>query len=331
MAVAAARLAVRDAGSSEDESGSATTAVVVATAFGPAYYTEKLLEAIFLQGPEAASPALFTESVASAAASQVAIALKARGPSLTVTQREAGPWIAVAEGARLLRTGRAARVLVGAVEEMTPLLHGILDRFHALARGDDFHPEMARPFDRRRNGFLAGEGSTFLVLETAASAAARGARPLARLRAAVCGFDPSAPAVDWGRGAKPLAELLRRRLGTAGVEPPSIDRVVSGAAGGVRGDRLEAEVLRGLFGESPLPPILAPKAVVGEYGGAALGAAVLYAAGLPAGPTPGFAAADPALGVVPHDGSPLAAPRRVLSSALAAGGAAAWLVLDAPE
>jgi 3-oxoacyl-[acyl-carrier-protein] synthase II len=297
----------------------------MATAFGPAFYTEKLLESIFTLGPESASPAIFTESVASAAASQVAIALRARGPSLTVTQREAGPLVAVGEGVRLLRSGRARRVVVGAVEEMTPLLHAILDRFRALARDTNGHAEAARPFDRRRNGFLAGEGSTCLVLERGAEAEARGGRPLCRVAAAFSAFDPSAPAVDWGRGDEALGAQLRRRLGGA---VDSIDRIVSGASGAVLGDRLEGLVLRRVFGGS-LPPLIVPKAVVGEYGGTALGAAVLHAAGAPAAPTPGFAELDPELGVVPHDGSPLAPPRRLLASGLASGGAAAWLLLDA--
>jgi 3-oxoacyl-(acyl-carrier-protein) synthase len=133
--------------------------------------------------------------------------------------------------------------------------------------------------------------------------------------------------VDWGRGDEALAAQLRRRLEAAGVAIESIDRVVSGASGAVLGDRLEGLVLRRIFGTS-LPPLIVPKAVVGEYGGAALGAAVLHCAGAPGAATPGFAELDPELEIAPHDGSPLAPPRRVLVSALAAGGSAAWLLLD---
>jgi hypothetical protein len=89
-------------------------------------------------------------------------------------------------------------------------------------------------------------------------------------------------------------------------------------------------VLRAAWGGAPLPPIAAPKAVTGEYGGGLLGAAVLAAAGSPPGPTPGFAEPDPELGVAPHDGSPLPPPSTVLVTSLAAGGAAAWLVLGRP-
>ena len=47
-------------------------------------------------------------------------------------------------------------------------------------------------------------------------------------------------------------------------------------------------------------------------------------------PTPGFAEVDPALGLAPHDGSALAPARRILASALASGGSAAWAVLARP-
>jgi hypothetical protein len=66
---------------------------------------------------------------------------------------------------------------------------------------------------------------------------------------------------------------------------------------------------------------------MGEFGGGILGAAVLAATGSPLGPTAGFGEPDPELGVVPHDGSAIAPPSTILVTSLAAGGAAAWVVL----
>jgi 3-oxoacyl-[acyl-carrier-protein] synthase II len=191
-------------------------------------------------------------------------------------------------------------------------------------------PEAARPFDRRRNGFVMADGAAVLVLEPAAAAGARGARVLARVRAWGGGFDATAGRSGWGTGAEALAAELRAVLDRAGLAPGGIDRIVSGASGAVAGDRLEAAVLRRVWAGRPLPPVLAPKAVTGEYAGGFLAAAVLAAAGRPFGPTAGFAEPDPELGVVPHDGAPLPAPRRLLVTSLAAGGSAAWLVLEAP-
>jgi 3-oxoacyl-[acyl-carrier-protein] synthase II len=328
LAVAAARMALRCAGIVPCDGGEGEgTAVVMATAFGPSSNTETLLKQILDEGPEAASPTLFMESVANAPAAQIAIVLKARGASVTVCEREAGPLLALGTGAAEIAAGRAGRVLAGAVDEMTALLHALLGRFGALARAGRDGEELARPFDRRRDGFLAGEGGTVVVLESAASLAARGGRALARVLARGSAFDPTAPPSGWGHGHKALARSLRRTLDRAGLKPEDIDLVVSGASGAREGDRLEAEVLRAAWEGAPLPPVAAPKAVTGEYGAGHLAAAVLAAAGSPFGPTPGFAEEDPELGITPLAGPLREAPSVVLATSLAAGGAAAWVVL----
>lgn len=329
LAVAAARMALVCAGL-DPKPPESETAVVISTSFGPSSYSEGLLKQILFESPEATSPSLFMESVANAPAAQIAITTRSRGPSFTFCQREAGPLLAVERGAAEVLSGRSPRALAGAVEEMTPLLHALLDRFGALARGGEGGEEIARPFDRRRSGFLAGEGATILVLEPEGAARERGARVLARLLAWGSAFDPTAPPADWGTGHGTLARAFTRGLGRAGIAPAEIDLIVSGASGSRTGDRLEARMLRAVWSESPLPPVVAPKGVTGEYGGGVLGPAVLAAAGAPFGPTPGFSELDPELGVAPHDGRPLEAPKTVLVTSLAAGGAAAWLVLGKP-
>lgn len=322
LAVAAARMALRCAGLADGEFEA--TSVSLATAFGPSSASEALLKQILCEGPESTSPFYFTESVANAPAAQIAILCRARGPSVTVCQREAGQLIALGQAAGDVAAGKVPRALAGVVEEMTPLLHALLDRFGALAE------EVARPFDRRRDGFVAAEGATLVVLEPEETALARGGRPLARVLAWGSAFDPTAPRTGWGSGPGQLGRALRRSLERAGLEIGAIDRIVSGASGSVDGDRLEAAFLRAAWGDRPLPPVLVPKATVGEYGGGFLGAAVLAAAGAPFGPTPGFAEPDPELGIIPYDGAALPPPSIVLVTSLAAGGAAAWLVLGAP-
>lgn len=333
LAVAAARMALRCAGFADARCDLPETSVAVATTFGPSSSSEALLRQILFEGPEATSPFHFTESVANAPAAQIAILCRAQGPSVTICQREAGPLIALGQAAAEVAAGRVPRALAGAVEEMTPLLHALLDRFGALAvPGPDGvdgigGTEAARPFDRRRDGFLAAEGAAMVHLETEESALARSARPLARVLAWGSAFDPTAPRTGWGTGAGRLARSLRRSLERAGLEIGAIDRIVSGASGSRDGDRLEAALLHAVWGERSLPPILAPKATVGEYGGGFLASAVLAAGGAPFGPTPGFEEPDPELGIVPHDGRELPPPSAVLVTSLAAGGAASWVVL----
>jgi 3-oxoacyl-[acyl-carrier-protein] synthase II len=335
LVVASTRMALADAGLPRAGTGDPAAAVVVATAYGPSSFTEGLVRQIFLDNPEAASPFLFTESVANAPAAQVAIALRARGAVLTLCQREAGSLLALGRAAAEIASGRAPLALAGTVEEMTPLLHAVLARFGALAEpaieGDG--EEVARPFDRRRNGFLAAEGATMLALEPAAAARARGARVLARVLAWGSAFDPSASPSGWGRGEAGIAAALRRGLDRAGLVPGNLGAVVAGASGTRDGDRLEGLALRALFegAGAALPPVVAPKSITGEYGGGFLASAVLAAAGAPFGPPDGAVEPDPELGIVPHAGGALAGAAPILVTCCAAGGAVAWVVLGAPE
>jgi len=327
-AVAAARMALADSGLL-DLAGR-RVAIVLATAFGALLFTEKLVRQILEEGPESAQPFYFSECVANAAAGRVAIALGARGANVTITEREAGPLLALARGAQEVREGRADVAIAGAADEITELLHALLDRFRGTARAEGGRGEAPRPFDAARNGVLAGEGASVVVIEREGDAADRGRPPLARVAASGAAFDATASVSDWGVGHASLARVLRAALTRAGLDVSSIDRVVSGASGARGGDRLEAATLAALWGDARIPPIVTPKAVAGEYGGGLLASAVLAAEGAPFGRLVAFETRDPECGLVPHDGSPLPAPRRVLVTSLAAGGAAAWAVLERP-
>lgn len=334
MAVAAARMALADSGLGDgaDEAELVqAAAVVLATVYGPSSVTEELEEQILLQGPEAASPALFAESVANAPAAQVARITGAQGANLTVTAREAGPLLAVRQAVGELAADRSPVALAGGVDEITPLLQAVLDRFGALAHGAGAEePPVARPFDRRRRGCVTGEGAAVLVLETGSAAAARGVQPLARVAACGAAFDSTAPRYGWGTGSAVLGAALRRTLERAGATLGGIDLIVTGASGAVAGDRLVAGTLREAWRTEPLPPLVAPKATLGELGGGLLAAGVLAASGVDPGPTAGFRETDPELEVVPWAGGPLPRPvRRVLLVDLAPGGTSAWVVLEA--
>jgi 3-oxoacyl-[acyl-carrier-protein] synthase II len=320
LAVTAARMAVRDAELEPGQVRGERTAVCLGTAWGSMTYSVRLLEQLHGQGALAISPMLFTETVANAPAGQVALDLGARGANGTVSQREASGLLAVAQGAAWISAGRAERVLVGAVDELCPVLFAVLARFGALA------PEgRARPFDARGNGSTAAEGATVLVLEDEELAQARGAQPKARLEAWARANDPSASPTDWGNGSARLGATLAAALARSGCDPQGIARVLSGASGARRGDALEAGVLRELFG-SATPPLLAPKALVGEYGGGFLAASLW---GLATRASPAALATerpDPQLGMSSLGGAALPPAERVLVSSLAVGGAAAWLV-----
>ena len=329
FAVVAARLAWQHAGLEVGEGGEQTS-VVTSTSYGPSSFTESLLRQILLDSPSQASPFLFTEAVANAPAAQIALLLKAQGANITLTQREAGPLLALAKGAAELRAGRAQRVVVAAVEEANPLLHAVLDRFGVLA-GSRGSEEVARPFDRHRQGFHLGEGAVAIVLETEQNATDRGAPIFGVIGPWVGAFDSTATRAGYGRGADRLAGRLKQGLERSGLAAADFDLVVSGASGGRDSDQLEAEVLRAIWPRSEvdtLPPVFVPKAHTGDYGAGVLAGIALSLMGGEACATPGFSEPDPELDVTPFSGGALVKPNRLLVSCLAVGGSAAWLVLE---
>ncbi len=333
FAVAAARLAIEDARLTASEVSGDRTAVVLATSYGPTLYSERIVRQLLAEGPVGVSPLLFTESVANAPAAQVALKLDARGPNVTVTQREAGALVALKKGMLLLQDNRADRVLVGGADEASPLLHAVLDRFGALSPGlSRCGEEVACPFDRDRSGFVLGEGATVWVLERAGDAGSRGAPVQATVEAVVRVFDPDCSPHGWSPSGEKLGRSLSARLGDRRIDLSGVTRVVSHGNGSLGGDRAEAGMLSTLFaGARSGPEILAPGANLGEYCANTLAVARQALSGGEWAPTSGFVALDPELGVAPWAGGSMAPTERLLLSISAIGGACALALLSRGE
>jgi 3-oxoacyl-[acyl-carrier-protein] synthase II len=251
--VAVAKAALLDAGLSAEAAAELPLSVDVATTFGPSRFTEQLVQQFQRGDPQLCSPFLFTDCVANAPAGQIAIATRARGANTTWCQREAGQVLALLAAARNARHGRA---LAAVVDEMPAVVHAALASCGALTRS------AARPFDRARDGFVAGEGASAFVIE----ARDRCERPLARVRAGGSAFDPTATTTGWGNDAERLAAAI----GAASTAPASrTGRSARSSArprarcSGIGSRRACARRLR-----QRLPALLVPKAVIGEYGGA---------------------------------------------------------------
>ncbi len=267
-AVAAAKLALSDG--KRDPSRPGTTGVALGTAFGPVQTSVDYMQEYVEKGPALAPPQLFAESVANAPGSHIAIEHGFRGFNVTVTQRESSALAAAMYAASQLLKETVDSAITGGVDEVNEMLFSVLDRIGALAHGDGALKEGSRPFDRRRNGLVVGEGAAVLLLERVPSPAAYGF---------FSGFgmarDNSAPLSDWGEDADAVVAAMRRAIDDAEIGVGEIDAIYASANSSLRGDRLEARAIESLFGDST-PPVVATKGYFGEY--AAGGALQLAAA-----------------------------------------------------
>ncbi|MEE2751006.1 MAG: beta-ketoacyl-[acyl-carrier-protein] synthase family protein [Myxococcota bacterium] len=180
----------------------------------------------------------------------------ARGPQYTSFSACAAGAQAIAEGARAVRRGDLEVALCGGHDSMIHPL-GVLSFvvLGALAAGP------CRPFDRRRDGFVIGEGAAVLVLESADSARRRGARPMARVLGSgtsVDAFQPTAPHAE-GRGA---ILAMNRSLKDSGLSPSQISHVNAHGTGTPIGDAIEARAIAAVLGSEV--PVSSIKGAVGH-------------------------------------------------------------------
>ena len=136
------------------------------------------------KGPRKVSPYFITMLIANMAAGNIAIRYQAQGPCLPVTTACATSTNAVGEAYRAIRHGYADAIIAGGSEAaITPIALAGFTNCMALCTHND--PSCASvPFDKRRSGFVMGEGSGALVLEEYEHAKARGAEIYAEL----CGY-----------------------------------------------------------------------------------------------------------------------------------------------
>lgn len=243
----------------------------------------------------------------------------------------------VGEAFRRLRDGEAAVALVGAADgSLTPLGLGGFGLLQILSPENDQPETACRPFDATRRGTVLSEGAAFLVLESAAHAAARGARVYAE----VLGYGSSLDAYrvsdpePTGRGA---VQSMTRALADAGLEPGEVACVNAHGTGTPKNDVTETLALKRVLGEQARRiPVHSIKSMTGHMI-AASGAAEAVAAALTlhtrqVPPTRNLRQPDPQCDLDYVPAGPRAfAGRTVLSNSFGFGGQNATLIFGVAD
>jgi 3-oxoacyl-[acyl-carrier-protein] synthase II len=254
-----------------------------------------------------------------------------RGPVHTTTSGCNSGVDALGQAARLIQAGAVdAMLVVGTDCELVPEVIAALNASNSLAtRWNDDPGRASRPFDRGRDGNVIGEGAAALLLESAAHAAARGARVYARLagfHVAAAGqnrqYSHDRPELD----TRPSVRAMRGAMAEAGWGPDEVDVVNANGSSSVLYDRLEGMALAEVFGDAlPRVRVHSQKSMLGQHGA---GSSALQAAGacltirrgvVP--PTINHDDPDPACGALRVvTAAEDASPRRVLVHAIGLGG-----------
>jgi 3-oxoacyl-[acyl-carrier-protein] synthase II len=292
IAVSASRLAIEDGAFELDEQGSDDIGVILGSFTAGLHSTVEYCEGLMLKGPNDVIPLIFSNTVGNAPASLCALEFRLRGPNITVSHKEASGLSAIAFSTGLLRDGRASTLLAGGVDELEQTFFRIHDKFGVLSPRDDAE-EAARPFDRRRNGFVFGEGGFVMALETWTSASKRGARIYAEILGVGASSSPCR-INEWPTDPSDLSRAMSMALSDGECEPGDVDLLVASANGTGELDRTEATAIQDVFDEKKVP-VASVKGAIGEFsagGAAGLATAVLSLRKGKIPPTAGFEQPD---------------------------------------
>ena len=232
-----------------------------------------------------------------------------RGPTNALILAEVSSLASVAEAVRVIRRGQADAMVAGGVGARVQPMIWVHEQALEFSQRTDAPAAACRPFDAQRDGMVNGEGAGAFLLETRASAEARGAKILARVVASASAFEPLR------RGQLPEGQAIRRALGSAleqaGMKPADVGHVNAHGMSTRHDDRIEARAIRDVLGDVP---VTAPKSFFGNLG--AGGGAVEMAATLLAfehglvPPTLNYERPDPDCPVNVVCGHPLQSARR---------------------
>jgi 3-oxoacyl-[acyl-carrier-protein] synthase II len=255
------------------------TATIVASGIGGFTTITQAQNTLETRGYRRISPFTAPAFLANMAAGNLSIKYGFKGPLGCPVTACAASLQAIGDGMRLIRSGEAEVALVGGAEAcVDPLSLASFNALKALSTVSKDPEKASRPFDRERNGFVMGEGSGLVVIETLEHAERRGATPLAT----ISGYGTSADAFHITAGCEDgsgAAAAINRALKMSGLNPGNIDYINAHATSTPVGDAAEIASLRRVFGDAlPNIPISSTKSATGHLLGAAGGIESIFTA-----------------------------------------------------
>jgi 3-oxoacyl-[acyl-carrier-protein] synthase II len=266
LALAASDEALENAGWSEElPYASARTGCVIGTGIGGLGSLEEQHHVLIERGPRKISALSVPLMMGNAASAAVAMRHQLHGQTFGVVSACAAGAHAIGTAVGAIRSGSADAAVAGGSEAaLTPLAEAAFAKMGAISECG-----ISRPFDRRRDGFVMGEGAGVLVLEEAEAASRRGAEPIAELLGYAATSDAyhlTAPEPD-GSGA---AMAIEQALEDAEVDPREIAYVNAHGTSTPLNDRSETEAIKKALGDAAEGlPISSTKSTIGHLLGAA--------------------------------------------------------------
>ena len=270
LAVAASGEAIKDADLTIDNQNTYRVGVMLNTGGGGIQTLTHEVQVHYGKGPRRVSPFFIPMFAPNMAACQVSINYGIQGPVMASVAACAAGSQAFVDALRMLKLGEVDVMIAGGTEAgLDPVAVAAFGNMGALSKRNNDPTRASRPFDVDRDGFVFGEGSAVLVLETEEHALNRGARIYCELVSGAVtadAFHISAP-LPGGLGA---ARAMQQALDKAEILPSDLDYICAHGTSTPLNDASETEAIKTVFGEAAYKvAISSPKSMIGHLVGAA--------------------------------------------------------------
>ena len=268
-AVTAAKEAFEDAGLDMEKEDSFRVGVIVGSGIGSLPQVENNYEKILTKGPGKVNPLMVPMMISNMAAGNISIQLGLRGKCTDVVTACASGTHSIGDAFRAIQYGDAEIMLAGGTEScICPTGVAGFTALTALTKTEDV-ARASIPFDKERDGFVIGEGSGIVVLESLEHAQARGADILAEVvgyGATSDAFHITSPCED-GEGA---ARAMVFAMDEAGITPDKVDYINAHGTSTHANDLFETKAIKKALGEHAYDvKISSTKSMIGHGLGAA--------------------------------------------------------------
>lgn len=272
FAIATATMAINDSGLKITDGNAEKVGVIVGSGIGGLHAIEHYHSVFLEKGPRRISPFFIPMLVINLASGQISIKFGAKGPNSAVATACATGSHSIGDAYKIIQRGDADAMIAGGTEAViTPLGIGGFNAMKALSTRNDEPGKASRPFDIDRDGFVMGEGSGIVILESLESAMDRGVR----IYAEIVGYGMTADAyhiTSPAPGGEGAARCMQMTLKDGSVDPSEVDYINAHGTSTKYGDEIETNAIKTVFREhSYKVAISSTKSMIGHLLGAAGG------------------------------------------------------------
>lgn len=246
--VAASKLAIEDAGLAIGENADPErVGVIVGSGIGGLGTWEEQHTLLMEKGPRRVSPFFIPMMIANMASGQISMITGAKGPNTAAVSACATGTHSIGDSFKMIQRGDADVMICGGAEAtIRPIGMAGFCSMRAMSTRNDEPEKASRPFDVDRDGFVMGEGSGVLILESLEHAKARGAR----IYAEVIGYGMSGDAYHMtDPDPNGAARCMKKALNDAGIAPESIQYINAHGTSTGAGDKSETTAIKMTFGD----------------------------------------------------------------------------------